>query len=160
MGPRDPDAAGRHPDELFGNGWHSLLGGPHVSDGGQVLVTRGVGLDAVGVRDGRSSTLRLVRKAMSPGRYGGRWGPGIPTGDAGGCAMPSGNSGHRRDPRRFTRDAGSPDAQALVGSPHPGSMPSPFAEGSVRAPDFGTAGDVIPRLWAWDDGGIVPVDRP
>jgi hypothetical protein len=65
-----------------------------------------------------------------------------------------------RDPRSFIRDIDSPYSQFLIGSPHPDVMPSLFADGSVRSLRYSTAREIIPRLWAWNDGGIVARDGP
>jgi prepilin-type N-terminal cleavage/methylation domain-containing protein len=159
VGPRDDFAAGRHPDEFFDNGWQSVLGGPYVSSDRRILLRGGVGLNAVGGRDGSSNTLLLSHKAMSPSAYYGPWGLSIPTGDNG-WAGPSMNFEHMRDPRSFIRDIDSPYSQFLIGSPHPGVMPSLFADGSVRSLRYNTAREIIPRLWAWNDGGIVPQAGP
>ena len=159
-GPKDDYAAGRHPDEFFNNGWQSILGGPYVSSDGQILLEGGVSLDAVGSRDGSSNTLLLSHKAMSPSLYHGPWGPGLPTGDNGGWAGPSATFELKRDPRSFIRDIDSPFVEFLIGSPHADAMPSLFADGSVRALRYGTAGEIIPRLWAWNDGGVLGTDRP
>ena len=154
VGPRADYAAGRHPDEFFDNGWQSILGGPYVSSDGRVLLRGGVGLDAVGGRDGSSNTLLLSHKAMSPSLYDGPWERGIPTGDNGGWAGPSETFELRRDPRSFIRDVDSAYTQFLIGSPHADAMSSLFADGSVRSLRYATAREIIPRLWAWNDGGI------
>ncbi len=157
VGPKDDYAAGRHPDDLLDNGWQSILGGPYVSSSGQVLFRGGVGLNAVGGRDGSSNTLLLSHKAMSPSRYHGPWGPTIPTGDNG-WAGPSMNFEHMRDPRSFIRDVESPYTPFLIGSPHPDALPSLFADGAVRSLRYTTSREIIPRLWSWNDGGILPAD--
>ncbi len=61
-----------------------------------------------------------------------------------------------RDPRWFIRDIDSFDTQFLIGAPHPDVMPSLFADGSVRSLRYSTAREIIPRLWAWNDGAILP----
>jgi prepilin-type N-terminal cleavage/methylation domain-containing protein len=159
VGPRDDFAGGRHPDEFFDNGWQSILGGPYVSSDGRVLLRSGVGLNAIGGRDGSSSTLLLSHKAMSPSRYYGPWSPSLPASDNG-WAGPAMNFEHMRDPRSFIRDIDSFDSLCLIGSPHPDVMPSLFADGSVRSLRDSTAREVIPRLWAWNDGGILPPRGP
>jgi prepilin-type processing-associated H-X9-DG protein len=45
-----------------------------------------------------------------------------------------------------------------IGSSHPGAMPALFADGSVQPLAYGTATDVLLRLWAWNDGGVVSAD--
>jgi prepilin-type N-terminal cleavage/methylation domain-containing protein len=157
VGPRDDYAGGRHPDDLMGNGWLSILGGPYVSSNGQVLQKGGVGLNAVGGQDGSSNTLLLSHKAMSPSRYHGPWALDIPTGDNG-WAGPSLNFEHMRDPRAFVRDTESPFMPFLIGSNHSSALPSLFADGSVRALKYTTNRSIIPRLWAWNDGGIFSDD--
>jgi prepilin-type N-terminal cleavage/methylation domain-containing protein len=157
-GPKDDFAGARHPDEFFQNGWQSVLGGPYLDSSGEVRLRGGVGLSWVAGLDGSSNTLLLAHKAMRPSYYYGPWGPGLATGDNGGWAGPSDNFEHARDPRSFIQDVESPGVELYIGSPHPGAMPSLLADGSVRALSYATASEVIPRLWAWNDGGFVSAD--
>ncbi len=97
---------------------------------------------------------------MSPSLYEGPWAPGIPTGDNGGWAGPEETFELSRNPRFFIRDVDSSYTQYLIGSPHADAMPSLFADGSVRSLRYATARELIPRLWAWNDGGILATDGP
>ncbi len=160
VGPKADYAAGRHPDDLLDNGWKSILGGPYVASDGQVRMRGGVGLNAIGGSDGSSNTLLLSHKAMSPSFYYGPWAPGIATGDNGGWAGPLENFELVRDPRSFVRDVDSYYSAFLIGSSHPAVMPSLFADGSVRSLPYTTSREIIPRLWAWNDGGIVAAGSP
>jgi prepilin-type processing-associated H-X9-DG protein len=64
-------------------------------------------------------------------------------------------SAFKRDPRFFVRDVSAPEVAHYLGSPHQSGMPSLFADGSVRLLDYGISKDMLPRLWAWNDGSTV-----
>ena len=157
-GPRADYAAGRHPDDFFRDGSLSVLGGPFVLHTGQVVLRGGVGLNMVGGGDGSSNTLLLSHKAMSPSDY---YRPGAPPGDGGWVGGPgAGQFDHKRDPRSIVRDMNSPEMWKYIGSAHPGGIPSLFADGSVRTLSYSTSQEVIPKLWSWNDGSILPSDGP
>ena len=154
-GPKDDYAAGRHPDDFFQNGCLSVLGGPFVLHTGDVVLQGGVGLNMIGASDGSANTLLLSHKALSPSNYYAR-----------GYVAASGDNGwlggwatdqfeHKRDPRYFVRDLDSIEMRRYIGASHPGGIPSLFADGSVRTLAYTTSETIIPRLWSWNDGGIV-----
>ncbi len=153
-GPKGDYAAGLHPTALMGNGWLSVLSGPF----GSFLGT--VGLAQVTGADGSSNTLLLAHRAMSPASYYGS-GPLQHDPDwSGGEYLTLSLSGptysaFQRDPRFFVRDVDAPAISNYLGSPHSDVMPSLFADGSVRSLGYGIAKDVLPRLWAWNDGSVV-----
>lgn len=150
VGPKDDYGVGRHPDGPLRNGWLSILGGPYTSDRATQLT--GCGLAQVSGSDGSAQTLLLAHKAMSPFHY-------LTGDDPGDDAWSSGDAPHyHRDPRYFIRDRDPvPDSPTnYIGSAHPDVMPSLFADGSVRALRYGTPQTIIPKLWAWNDGTIVP----
>jgi prepilin-type N-terminal cleavage/methylation domain-containing protein len=155
VGPRADYAGGRHPDDILSNGWHSILGGPYVPNPGDVQMRSGVGLNMIGSADGSSNTLLLSHKAMRPSDYNLLIGVKMNTQDNGTWAGPLMNFELIRDPRFFIRDIDELTTTQFIGSPHPGRLPSLFADGSARQLAYTTAPDLIPRLWAWDDGSIV-----
>jgi hypothetical protein len=71
---------------------------------------------------------------------------------------------HLRSPNHFTRDTNerltfggsSYDASYFIGSAHPSVMPSLFADGSVHNLSYDLEPSLIPRLWAWNDGTVLP----
>jgi prepilin-type N-terminal cleavage/methylation domain-containing protein len=155
-GPKDDYAAGRHPDDFFQNDWFSVLGGPFVTHSGQVVLTGGVGLNMIGASDGSSNTLLLSHKAMSPSNYYATGYVAL-SGDNGWLGgWPTDQFEHKRDPRSFVRDLNSIAMRRYIGASHPGGIPSLFADGSLRTLSYTTAETIIPRLWSWNDGGIVP----
>jgi hypothetical protein len=155
VGPKDDYAAAWHPAPYFKTNWLSILGPRFVPSGDPEKNPQeysGVGLPEINAADGSSNTLMLTHKAMKPSLYHvlGR----LP----GDTQWSEGNHDHLRDPRIFIRDTDSSDTPAdaapevFIGSSHPGSMPSLFADGSVRAVSYAVDETVVPRLWAWNDG--------
>jgi prepilin-type processing-associated H-X9-DG protein len=47
--------------------------------------------------------------------------------------------------------------EELIGSPHIGSMPFLFADGSVRGLRYRMHGDITWRLWSYNEGSVVPM---
>jgi prepilin-type N-terminal cleavage/methylation domain-containing protein len=155
-GPKGDYAAGRHPDDFFQNNGLSILGGPFVLHDGQIVLRGGVGLNSIAGRDGSSNTLLLSHKALSPNDYY-RQGYAIGSGDNGWVGgLYSDQFEHKRDPRFFVRDLDSPMMMRYIGSAHPGGIPSLFAGGSVRSLRYTTSPEIIPKLWSWNDGAILP----
>jgi hypothetical protein len=116
--------------------------------------------------DGAANTLMMSHKALPPSWY-----------NAAGFRMADGSwsyemAAHERSPIAVCRDAegnavnipasdwpdnaGMHSVDGFFGSPHPGSMPSLYADGGVRALAYSTDGDVLQRLWAWNDGVSLP----
>jgi hypothetical protein len=151
-GPKGDYAAGWHPTAYLWNGWLSILGGPYAQDPPPSLVTDGVRLNAISGADGSSNTLMLAHKALSPSAY---LDGGSGTGD-GPWSGQGANGSCVRDPRYFVRDTNASAVVNYIGSPHPDAMPGLFADGSVRMLSYSVAPDLIPRLWAWNDGLPVP----
>jgi prepilin-type N-terminal cleavage/methylation domain-containing protein/prepilin-type processing-associated H-X9-DG protein len=169
VGPRDDYGAGHHPDwwwQIYPayRGWYSILGGPYFSDhrGGIYTNYTGISLADVANRDGTANTLMLAHKGLAPAFYSG----GSPPAQNNRSFTTDYNwfagSGweHHRDPTQgFHQDNESvPNMQELIGSPHPGSMPCLFADGSVRSIRYNLDPAVGARLWAWNDGLGVPDD--
>jgi prepilin-type N-terminal cleavage/methylation domain-containing protein/prepilin-type processing-associated H-X9-DG protein len=168
VGPRDDYGSGHHPDwwyEFFPySGWYSVLGGPHVSDhnGGVISSSSGVRLTDVSGADGTSNTLLLSHKGLAPQYYKG----GSPPADNDPTLTTDvtwfGGSGweHHRNPTvAFAKDSNQiVNMQELIGSPHTGAIPCLFCDGSVRTLNYSLDPLIVARLWAWNDGQIVPGD--
>ena len=156
------------------SGWFSVLGGRWIRTGEFPGATLAQVTDA----DGTSNTLLMAHKGLAPSQYMG----GSPT-DLGWNVFSPESEGlryeHMRCPFGAVQDfngnrdgagAGVPYCDQsigpapksansidwLVGSPHSGSMPCLFADGSVRGirygsprdPDRGAPGSMSPHLWA------------
>jgi prepilin-type N-terminal cleavage/methylation domain-containing protein/prepilin-type processing-associated H-X9-DG protein len=147
-GPKGDYAAGWHPTASLWNGWLSILGGPYLQDPPPLYVTDGVRLAAVTEADGSSNTLLLAHKAVAPSQYYTEAGSGDGSWSGLGYNGPS----CHRNPFFFVRDVDSPEVANYIGSAHANAMPALFADGSVRMLDYGIAAELIPRLWAWNDG--------
>jgi prepilin-type N-terminal cleavage/methylation domain-containing protein len=151
-------------------GWRSVLGGPIWEPvlpptGALVNGYAGCSLPWVTAADGASNTLMLSHKALRPSWY-----------NAGGFRMHDGSwsyemADHTRNPIAVTRDAeehvvyiqpaawpdnaGNHSVESFFGSPHPGAMPSLYADGSVRALAYTVDQVILPKLWSWNDGESV-----
>ncbi len=152
-GARADYAVGRHPDDFLQNNWLSVLGGPFVMHDGTIVLRGGVGLHQIGGADGSSNTMMLSHKAMAPANYYHN-GWATQSGDNGGWVGGIDQFEFKRDPRSFVADLNSPEMFRYIGASHPGGIPSLFADGSVRTLTYMTSNDLIPRLWAWNDGSI------
>jgi prepilin-type N-terminal cleavage/methylation domain-containing protein len=157
VGPRSDYGAARHPDHNWDNpfGWWSILGGWGLK------TPNGVRLDEVAAADGASTTLLMAHKALAPRDYAAP--PEMPQWFSDGywSAEPE---RHLRSPNHFARDTNerlifggsSYDASYFIGSAHPSAMPSLFADGSVHNLPYDLEPSLIPRLWAWNDGTVLP----
>jgi prepilin-type N-terminal cleavage/methylation domain-containing protein/prepilin-type processing-associated H-X9-DG protein len=169
-----PDWAQSWADQAFGaphSGWYSILGGCHTQRGPNTFA--GTTLGAVSNGDGTSNTLLLAHKAVEPRYYyGGN--TGRQTGDEPfafvldhwldlRCPFALVREHNGDDPGTGTcYTAAGPGAGMafLLGSPHPGSCPCLFADGSVRRLNYTidkNAGgrSLLAKLWAWNDGAII-----
>lgn len=166
VGPKDDYAAGHHVGGPTVDGgihlnWRSILGGSFVSGS---VVFKGVSLGDVTSADGASNTLMLAHKAVEPKNYGGAGGNDEGWGWRGNWDE------HNRDPRYISLDANgyynhpelpSPQPREnYLGSPHPGSMPLLFADGSVRPLVYTASRDLLVRLWSYNDGEVLPEGAP
>ena len=168
VGPRDDYAAGHHPDWWYQfypyAGWYSILGGPYVSDrqGGSVAFYRGLNLGQLTAADGASNTLLLAHKGLAPQHYTGGSPPAQNNPEYTTDVTWFTGSGweHHRDPTQgFRQDSDQvANMQELMGGPHPGAMPCLFGDGSVRSLSYGLDADLVARLWAWNDGKVIPPD--
>jgi prepilin-type processing-associated H-X9-DG protein len=43
-----------------------------------------------------------------------------------------------------------------IAGPHPNGMPVLFADSSVRMVSYGIDPSLLPMLWSWNDGQIIP----
>ena len=168
VGPRDDYGAGHHPDWWYESfpysGWYSVLGGPYFSDhnGGMNSNFSGVRLTDITGADGTSNTLLLSHKGLAPLYYKG----GSPPADNNPTFTTdvtwfsgSGWEHHRNPTLAFARDSNDiANMQELIGSPHTGAIPCLFCDGSVRSLSYTVDPLIIARLWAWNDGQVVPSD--
>lgn len=179
-----PATAAKGPGSVAGTTrWFSILGGQWVrtpqGDGTEAPIFPGTNLGQVTDEDGASNTLLMAHKGMAPSQYGG----GSPTDLGWNVVKPVSTAlafEHMRCPFGAVRDfdgnhngtgAGVPFCDEsigtnpqsansmdwLLGSPHTGSMPCVFADGSVRGIVYGAPidppagarpGAMAPHLWA------------
>ena len=169
VGPRVDYASGHHPDWWDdGTGLYSVLGGPYLKPvRGQFSQRRfrlytGVNLQTLTNQDGSSGTLLLTHKGLAPRHYQGT-SPNAYQWASDGTWAGGSHWVHKRDPRFFRADADDPEGpfamQYYAGSPHPGSMPSLFGDGSVRGVRYGVDRALARALWAWNDGTVVPAEQ-
>jgi prepilin-type N-terminal cleavage/methylation domain-containing protein/prepilin-type processing-associated H-X9-DG protein len=176
VGPKTDYATADHPTNLpillpspF-EGWRSILGSPIWTIAPPTITINlhpGANLNQIATLDGSSSTLLLGHKALSPSWY-----------SAAGFRDFDGSwsyefAGHTRNPFRFVRDSDKPVlidghpfdltgfsgmhfVDGFIGSNHPDRMPFLFADGSVRGLSYDIKKELIPRLWSWNDGGLIP----
>jgi prepilin-type N-terminal cleavage/methylation domain-containing protein len=174
-GPKVDYAASRHPGWhpvwQTDTGWRSVLGGPiwkltNPSTGSRVNLFGGCSLTQVTSADGASSTLMLSHKALRPSWY-----------HAEGFRGQDGSwsfelADHLRLPIAVTRDSdghvvfvppslwhdnpGYHTVESFFGSPHPTGMPSLYTDGSVRTLTYSIDQQMLPKLWAWNDGNVLP----
>ncbi len=161
VGPRDDYGGGHHPDWWYSNGKFSILGGPFLSGGRQVPEPT-----INGISDGTTNTLLLAHKGLAPQYYIGgsplafgsartdfNWASMNPD-----ASMPGDHWEHKRDPNYFAQDSNSLPMEYYMGSPHIGAMPCAMADGSVRCFIYGMSADTIWRLWAYNDGSVLPAE--
>jgi prepilin-type N-terminal cleavage/methylation domain-containing protein/prepilin-type processing-associated H-X9-DG protein len=168
VGPRDDYGAGHHLDWWYEfypySGWYSVLGGPYTSDhqGGSRVGYGGVNLGQLTAADGSSSTLLLAHKGLAPRYYAGSSPPADNNPEFTTDVSWFSGSGweHHRDPTQgLHRDSNEiANMQELMGSPHPGAMPCLFGDGSVRTLSYGLDPILVVKLWAWNDGNVIPAD--
>lgn len=162
-GPKTDYAAVGHPA-----GWRSVLGPPVwrlvSTNGDMVNDYPGVALAQLTAADGASSTLLLAHKALRPSWYAAQ---GFRDYDG---SWSYEMASHHRYPYLFTRDSETPTVfvdvgplghgmhwvDAFIGSNHAGTMPCLFADGSVRQVSYEVSRPLIPKLWAWNDGSVIP----
>ncbi len=178
VGPRGDYGAVHHPELWMEPGvhWLAILGGPYVRSS-VVHAERsyfGVSLATVSGSDGSSNTLLLAHKGLAPKCYT-SGSPVIPWNsppyrtDVSWAALSTPGSNdtiyeHRRDARHLVRDTNDQSQfyawwgygmEGLLGSPHPSSMPCLFSDGSIRNLHYAAGTEVLPRLWAWNDGQVI-----
>jgi prepilin-type N-terminal cleavage/methylation domain-containing protein len=173
VGPKVDFGASFHPDVVAPlappTGWRSVLGPPiwsPVPGTGKLINTYpGTSLASVTSADGASTTLMLSHKALRPSWY-----------SAAGFRREDGSwsfelGSHLRIWAAVTRDsedpivvippgfwngnAGSHFVEGFFGSPHAMGMPSLYADGSVRMLSYSVDQQLLPKLWAWNDGAVI-----
>lgn len=181
VGAKADYATGQHPDWAQGSytGWYSILGGDDAYAGGfnNVKPTK---IEDVTKGDGTSNTLLLAHKAMEPQYYNGNspaiamggWaGTGPFTWDEGWASVINPGQFIQRCAFGTIKDHNGDDTSipicagrvsSLIGSPHAGSMPCLFADGSVRSLRYSNATDgnvfLMAKLWAYNDGATISTD--
>jgi hypothetical protein len=158
-GPKGDYGVGRHPTGLVNypplNNWLSILGGPFYPGPYSLQFFGSISLSQITNADGSANTLLLAHKAMDP-RYYSQSDPYCSNCDVN---WPGSGSGlpadFKRDPRYFVRDVSSPYIWKYIGSPHLDVMPCLFADGSVHSLSYAMNRDLIPKLWAWNDGAAL-----
>src|SRR5262249_24965671 len=109
-----------------------------------------------------SNTLLLAHKGLAPQYYGGGSPPADNNPELTTDVSWFDGSGweHHRDPTQgFHQDSNETiKMQELAGSPHPRAMPCLFGDGAVRTLSYTLDATVVAKLWAWNDGNILPAD--
>ena len=160
IGPRDDYGASHHADWGFGGshpGWFTILGGPYLGGG------RTTPPSMVGISDGTSNTLLLGHKGVAPKYYEGGSPPAYGqthTDFNWACWDGGGTTGdhweHKRNPLYVVQDNYDPEnMQYYLSTPHSGTMPAVFADGSVHNVRVGADANVLLQLWTYNDGNVV-----
>jgi prepilin-type N-terminal cleavage/methylation domain-containing protein len=143
----------------------TILDGTLWSTGSDHFFRQGVSLGTVTNTDGSSNTILLAHKAMDPLDYS----KPATSGDNLTFAYPkntttgtSGNGGwnyqHARYPYGFDQDGKwltYGDAVHAMGTPHPGTMPCVWGDGSVRLVAINVSTTTIGRAWYYNDGQVL-----
>lgn len=158
-GARDDYAAGYHTPWSIGGTWvtaRTVLGGTYL--GGFVSPADrygflGVDLTTVTNADGSANTLLLTHKGVRTTEYSGNG-----NNDPGWAAL--GNVGwndHKRNPTvAFSQENATTNVTTRFASPHPNAMPGLYADGTVRSLRYTIPASVIPSLWSYNDGAVLP----
>jgi prepilin-type N-terminal cleavage/methylation domain-containing protein len=158
VGARDDYAAVRHPcfDIPTFPAARSVLGGASIP--GQLYGYRGTSLAEVTSADGASNTLLLSHKGVRTTEYNGS---GLH--DEGWWFIGTQSSNYLEHRRVATNPIGQETSSGTwytrIASPHPGAMPSLFADGAVRPLSYSVANTNLPLwLWTYNDGQVLPGD--
>jgi prepilin-type N-terminal cleavage/methylation domain-containing protein/prepilin-type processing-associated H-X9-DG protein len=147
------------------NCWFSILGASTLIDPMGMNATTSI--SNVVSADGLSNTVLLAHKGMRPMDYAG----GGPN-DRGFAAVGNPSTPgvadpyeHKRYPFVMFQDTdgvktdpvmgGPVNSYDVLGSPHPGSMPVLFADGSVRSLSYDVDAGTLCYIWSWNDGQIL-----
>jgi prepilin-type N-terminal cleavage/methylation domain-containing protein len=174
VGPVFDYAVGHHPlfwdETATRGGYKSIMGGPTISTGGPMFRGYfGVSLTQITALDGSSTTLLMSHKAIRPSQYQ----AGNPVfnysfTDTAWSYLEQGTDSPWnslfRYPHRLVRDSnemvehGGTNyfVEGFLGSPHPDSVPSVYADGSVRSLKYGPS---LHYLWSYNDGQVINPDN-
>lgn len=173
VGPKVDFAASIHPDMVAPTarltGWRSVLGPPiwaPDSSGTLRNFYPGSSLEQISALDGSSNTLMLSHKALRPSWYAAEgfrpqdgswsfemfshlrsWAAVTIDSDQAVVVLP---------PDVWNGNAGNHFVEGFFGSSHPSGMPSLYADGSVRPLSYAVDIRLLPKLWAWNDGSVLP----
>jgi prepilin-type N-terminal cleavage/methylation domain-containing protein/prepilin-type processing-associated H-X9-DG protein len=146
--------------------WRSILGGDHFAwTASAVTPNAAFTISDINNGDGMSNTFLLTHKGMDPNSYNDPNGINDQGWAALGVGTPFPGYEHKRDPFTFSRDfapyldpvTGQMDWPYLaIAGPHPNGMPVLFADSSVRMVSYGIDPSLLPMLWSWNDGQIIP----
>jgi prepilin-type N-terminal cleavage/methylation domain-containing protein len=160
--------------------WRSILGGyQYAWTGSAVTLNAAFTISDISGGDGLSNTFLLTHKGMDPNSYSDPNGvndqswaalgtgvqPAPPPGPPPPALIPAPGFEHKRHPFRFSRDFAPyydpVDGQwdypfVYIAGPHPNAMPVLFADSSVRNISYGIDPSLLPMLWTWNDGQIIP----
>jgi len=157
VGPKNDFGASHH-CHWFGNtGWYTILGGPYLQGGGALPDHNPP--DFLRITDGTSNTLLMAHKGVARKYYSG--GSPAAYGQTGiDISWASGDHWeHKRNPDYLVaEDYDVPNMQYYFSSPHSGSMPCSFADGSIRGVRYGMNANQLRRLWTYNDGVTMPGD--
>jgi prepilin-type N-terminal cleavage/methylation domain-containing protein/prepilin-type processing-associated H-X9-DG protein len=176
--PKGDYGSGRHvgyyfPYDPIMSHWRSILGGDFYQWTASASTPNAAfTISDISGGDGLSNTFLLTHKGMDPSHYSDPNGPN----DQGWAYLQYAdrffeptvfgpNYEHKRDPFIFSRDfapyvdpvTGQTDwAYLSIAGPHPNGMPVLFADSSVRMVSYGIDPSLLPMLWSWNDGQIIP----
>jgi hypothetical protein len=157
VGPKN-DFGTSHHCHWFGNpGWYTILGGPYLQSGGTPPDHDPPNFEKI--TDGTSNTLLMAHKGVARKYYSG--GSPAAYGQTGiDISWASGDHWeHKRNPDFLVpEDYDVPNMQYYFSSPHSGSMPCSFADGSIKGVRYGMNANQLRRLWTYNDGVTLPSD--
>jgi len=147
-----------HHCHWFGNtGWYTILGGPYLQGGG--TPPDHVAPNFNKITDGTSNTLLLAHKGVARKYYMGG-SPAAYNQTRTDFSWATGDHWeHKRNPDFLVpEDYDVENMQYYLSSPHTGSMPCSFADGSVKSVRYGMNAQQLRRLWTYNDGQTMPSD--
>jgi prepilin-type N-terminal cleavage/methylation domain-containing protein len=159
-GARDDYAAAQHFGYYGSSGWYTVLGGASTSS--SFFTYNGTAIRDI--TDGTSNTMALSHKALRFDLYAGCTGSSSSCSDQGWSWLTA-TKENKRNPTATTLLRDNDLSTALTsfasrfGSPHPTTMPSVFADGSVHSISMTIDTTFVwPWLWAINDGNVVAMD--
>ena len=163
VGPKNDFGSAHHVNWSGIPGWYTILGGPYLYAEGIPAVffnlPKHFPPDFNKITDGTSNTLLMAHKGVARKYYNG----GSPPAYGQTRTDISWSSGdhweHKRSPDYLVpEDYDDLNMQYYFSSPHSGSMPCSFADGSIRSVRYGINTNQLRRLWTYNDGATLPAD--